>query len=98
MRVGRAQGEIRQALVGGLEAGRGTTRELALRTGVGVTAAMRTLDNMRRAGDICVVETARVPGVRRPVPVYDLARREDAAPPGYDWSLVTCWAQFPASA
>lgn len=93
----RPPGEIREALWRGFESGPATTRELAMRTGVGVSAARMTLDNMRRAELVQVVHEVRVPGVRRPVPVYDrhTAAAERA---GLDWSLVTCWAQFPQAA
>lgn len=69
----RPRGEIRVVLVEGLHRGPATTRELAMRTQVGLQSAMRTLDNMRRAGEAVVVRRERVPGVSRPVPVYELA-------------------------
>lgn len=90
-------GEIRQRLHEMLSAGRGTTRELAARSNVGLQAAMYTLDNMRRAGVVFVADEVRVPGVKRPVPVYDLRRCESARDDGRDWSLITCWAQFPTA-
>ncbi len=91
-------GEIRQRLHEVMSAGRGTTRELAARSNVGLQAAMYTLDNMKRAGVVFVADEVRVPGVKRPVPVYDL-RRDGCEPAatGLDWSLITCWAQFPAN-
>lgn len=92
----RPPGEIREALWRGFESGPATTRELAMRTGVGVSAARMTLDNMRRAELVAVVDEVRLPGVKRPVPVYD--RQAAAERPGLDWSLVTCWAQFPQAA
>lgn len=102
----RPAGEIRAALWGGLQEGPGTTRELVQRTGVGVAAARWTLDNMCRAGVVEVVQEVRVPGVRRPVPVYgptgqaEPARRQRADGPHAhtDWTLVRCWAQFPTTA
>lgn len=95
----RCRGEIRERLAEGLSAGAGTTREIAARTGVGREVARRTLDNMRRAAEVVIVDLARVPGVRRPVPVYGLADEQArAAEPAYDWSLVTSWASWPTDA
>jgi hypothetical protein len=65
-----------------------------MRTGVGVTMAMKTLDRMVRAGQAEVVDTVRVPGVKRPVPVYGIAESK-AADDGMNWDLITCWAQWP---
>ena len=91
------RGEIRNTLQLGLLAGRGTTRELAQRTGVGVTKAMHTLNDMVRAGEVVKLDTVRVAGVKRPVPVYDLATAP-AASRGVNWDLITCWAQWPGQA
>lgn len=99
----RPPGELRQALCDGLALGPATTRELAMRTCMGLDAARWTLDNMRRGGLVQVVDQVRVPGVRRPVPVYgrasEQAKTARAAVPHeqIDWSLVRCWAQFPAA-
>lgn len=96
----RPRGEIREVLARGLELGVGNTRELAMRTGVGVTAAMRTLDNMRRSGEVVVVREDPMPGVKRRVPVYGLAGIS-AAPSqasSTNWDLITCWAQWPVEA
>jgi len=94
------RGEVRDALCLALKAGDGMTRELAMRSGVGVTSAMYTLRNMVQAGEARVVDLARVPGVKRPVPVYGLALDDDdgAGDGGIDWSLITCWGQWPAAA
>lgn len=93
------RGEIRDTLSMALSAGVGTTRDLALRSGVGVSAAMYTLRNMVQAGEAEVVSTTRVPGCKRPVPVYGLVDGDDAANDGgINWDLVTCWAQWPAQA
>lgn len=99
----RPRGEIREVLARGLQVGAGHTRELALRTGVGVTAARRTLDNMRRAGEAVVLREVRMQGVRRPVPVYGLAGTPDAPAPAAaglaaGCALVSCWARCPAEA
>jgi hypothetical protein len=91
------RGEIRNTLQLGLMAGRATTRDLAHRTGVGVSSAMFTLRNMVVAGEVVRVDTARVPGVKRPVPVYDLADA-DTSGGGTNWDLITCWAQWPGQA
>jgi len=49
-----------------------TSRVLAARACVGYEAARHTLDNLVRAGVADKPGTTRVPGVRRPVPVYAL--------------------------
>lgn len=92
----RPRGEIREVLALALGSCVGNTRELAMRTGVGITAARRTLDNMCRAGDATVVREDRIPGVKRPVPVYGPGG--PVAPSGPNWDLVTCWAQWPVDA
>lgn len=94
------RGEIRDALGMALKGGHGTTRDLAMRSGVGVSAAMYTLRNMVDAGEACRLPPVRVPGVKRPVPVYGPAEHDDAANEdgGINWDLVTCWSQWPAQA
>lgn len=84
----RPQGDQRTCIAEGLRAGPGKTRELAARTGIAEQAARRTLDNMRKAGQVVVVDAERVPGVCRPVPVYDLAERH-RTPAG--WVPLQCW-------
>ena len=91
-----ARGDVRDALSTALRGGHGITRDLALRSGVGVTSAMYTLRNMVAAGEARVVDTVRVPGVKRPVPVYGHAADDEAADGGINWDLITCWAQWPA--
>lgn len=87
------RGEVRNTLQQGLLAGQATTRDLALRTGVGVTKAMYTLRDMVMAGEAVVAHTVRVPGVKRPVPVYGLTEQALDTEPGV--ALVTCWIQWP---
>ena len=70
--MARPRGEIRLALLRALESGQGTTRELAQRSGVGISATMLTLGNMCTAGEVCKPCRVRRPGVNRPVPVYAL--------------------------
>jgi len=76
--MARPRGEIRQVLFNALREGpASTTRELAARAGVGITAAMDTLNNMVKAGEVVVLHSARRPGVKRPVPVYSIAPATD---------------------
>jgi predicted ArsR family transcriptional regulator len=77
--MARPRGELRTALHEALKAGQGTTRELAARSGVGMTASMRTLDNMVTAGEVEKASAVRVPGVKRPVPVYALRESQASA-------------------
>ena len=90
----RPRGEVRNYLSLALQAGPGTTRDLAMRTGVGLTKAMYTLKDMVRAGEAAVLSSVRVDGCRRPVPVYG-ADESTADDDGMNWDLVTCWAQWP---
>lgn len=72
--MARPRGEIRQVLFNTLREGpASTTRELAARAGVGIAAAMGTLNNMVRAGEVVIVRSVRRSGVKRPVPVYAIA-------------------------
>lgn len=90
------RGDVRQALSVALKGGDGMTRELAMRSGVGVTCAMYTLRNMVQAGEVRVVRSAKVAGVKRPVPVYGMADDDAAASAGgINWDLITCWGQWP---
>jgi hypothetical protein len=94
----RPRGEFRALLADAFGSGvTGTTRDLAMRTGIGISATMVTLDNMRRTGEAAVVDTVRIAGVKRPVPVYGRPASASASP-AQDWSLITCWAQFPGAA
>lgn len=97
----RPQSEIRVTLAAALVDGKGTTKQLAQRTGWSIGMTRRALDSMCTAGDVQKVERIRVPGVKRPVPVYARAVRPDDAAPrsaaGVD--LITAWARLgqPAS-
>ena len=75
----RPHSEIRVLLAAAMVDGGGTSRELARRVCASHGLAMRTLDNMVRAGDARKARAVRVPGVKRPVPVYERAMRADAA-------------------
>ena len=71
----RPAGEIRQALLQACKAlarpEQGPTlRELAAHARVGIDAATDTVKNMRRAGDLHVPRTRRVPYRNRPVAEY----------------------------
>lgn len=92
------RGEVRDALCMALKGGAGTTRDLAMRSGAGVTSAMYTLRNMVQAGEVRQLDPVRVPGVKRPVPVYGLVDDDAVDDGGIDWSLITCWGQWPAAA
>lgn len=90
----RPQSEIRVTLAAALIDGGGTTRQLAQRTGWSIGMTRRALDNMCTAGDVRKAARVRVPGVKRPVPVYERSTRaDDAARPdraGVD--LIMAWA------
>ena len=47
--------------------------QLAQRTGWSIGMTRRALDNMCTAGDACKPRSVRMPGVKRPVPVYERA-------------------------
>ena len=47
-----------------------TWREISARACVGFAAGRRTIDNMRRAGELGVVGALKVEGVRRPMSLY----------------------------
>lgn len=63
-----------------------TVREIAARACVGYLSAMRTIDNMRRAGHLCVVRKRRVAHCNRklaefaPADAALHAEQHDAAP------------------
>jgi hypothetical protein len=90
----RPRGELRQAAERALLAGRATSREAAERTQVAYDAMRVALDNAVRAGDVVKVEPRRVPGVKRPVPVYALAT---ASSSDAGLALATCWAEWPCT-
>lgn len=96
---GRPQGEIRIAMRDGLGDGPGVARALAQRAGVGLAAARITLSNMVRSGEARIVDRVRVPGVKRPVPLYDLTPQQALIPPGgdLDWAVLDCWAKSPSA-
>src|SRR4051812_21248800 len=71
----RPTGEVRQALAQAAAAlttreSSPTLLELARHSQVGFMAARRTVDNMRRAGDLVVVRTRKVDYRNRPVAEY----------------------------
>ena len=66
----RPRGEPRELLAEEIRQLPGTARDLATRTQIGFEVARRTLDNMVRAGEATKLDPVRVPGVKRPVPVY----------------------------
>ena len=91
----RPQSEIRVTLSAALVDGEGTTKQLAQRTGWSIGMTRRALDNMVTAGDVCKPHTVRVPGVKRPVPVYARSMRQaDAAQGGggVGVDLIMAWA------
>lgn len=69
----RPRGDCRVATKAALGAGRGTTVDLAVRTGWAVPHTRRALDAMCRSGEAVVAGHVRRDGVRRPVPVYESA-------------------------
>lgn len=97
----RPQSEVRVTLAAALVDGGGTTTQLAQRTGWSIGMTRRALDNMVTAGDACKPRTVRVPGVKRPVPVYERALRpaDAAACSGYAGvDLIMAWAGLAAPA
>jgi len=97
----RPQSEIRVTLTAALVDGPGTTRQLAQRTGWAIGDTRRALDNMVTAGDACKPRSVRMPGVKRPVPVYARAvRAADAAAgdQGGALDLILAWAGLPVPA
>lgn len=97
----RPHSEIRVTLAAALLDGPGTTRQLAQRTGWSIGLTRCALDNMVRAGDAEKHESVRMPGVKRPVPVYRRALRHldvQAANQSPYQSLIEAWAQRPVAA
>ena len=90
----RPQSEIRVTLAAALVDGKGTTKQLAQRTGWSIGMTRMALHNMWCAGDVEKIEQIRVPGVKRPVPVYARATRAlDAATCGSTGvDLIRAWA------
>lgn len=70
--MARPCGSQRKALLEALALGPGTSRELAERAGLSADDAMQVLNNMVRKGvpQALVLRHERVPGCKRPVPVY----------------------------
>lgn len=90
----RPQSEIRVTLAAALLDGPGTCRQLAQRIGASVGITRMALDNMVRAGDAAKVDPVRMPGVKRPVPVYARAIRQadaDAANDTPYQTLIAAW-------
>lgn len=72
----RPHSEVRVDLAAALVDGAGTCKQLAQRTGWSIDRTRTALNNMVGAGDARKPRSVRVPGVRRPVPVYERAVRE----------------------
>ena len=73
--MGRPSGKDRQAILGALAQGEGTSRQVAERTGIEQKLVLRALNNLTRKGrgqQVQVVRQERVRGCKRPVPVYAL--------------------------
>ena len=95
----RPASEIRMALAAALMDGPGTCRQLAQRTQGSVAIVREALNNMVRAGDARKASSVRVPGVKRPVPVYARAVRSvdlAAANESPFVSLIDAWMARPA--
>ncbi len=75
----RPQSEVRLAVAAALIDGRGSVRQLAVRTGWSVGAVRTALDNMERAGDVRVIDTQPQRGSKRWVPVYARVLLDDPA-------------------
>lgn len=87
------RGEVRKVLFDAMADAPGTSRDLATRTQCGFTVAMWTLRNMVTAGEVEKLQPVRVPGVKRPVPVYGICTRDRGSQPGSDLQAVlrTWW-------
>lgn len=96
----RPHSEIRLDLSAALVDGGGTTKQLAQRTGWSIGMTREALNNMCNAGDAHKPRSVRVPGVKRPVPVYERACRaadlQAAAEPYI--SLIAAWGRPVAGA
>ena len=93
----RPQSEVRVTLGAALVDGAGTCKQLAQRTGWSIGLTRTALNNMVAAGDACKPRSVRVPGVRRPVPVYERAvRTEDQAANDEPFrTLMQAWLGVP---
>lgn len=99
--VSRPYSEIRLDITAALLDGPGTCRELALRTGWSLGLVRVCLRNMVAAGAAINLPPVRVPGVRRPVPVYARAPERAFAREPADGirDLIAAWAGLqPAAA
>lgn len=91
----RPRGEIRAALSAASErmATPFTWRDLASTACVGFDAARQVVRDMQRAGELVQQgEYARVPGVNRPMALYQRPAASETASPGL--ALANCWAEF----
>jgi len=94
----RPQSEIRCDIAAALMDGPGTTKQLAQRTGWSIGMTRAALNNMVTAGDACKHGSVRVAGVKRPVPVYARAMRdEDVAFHGAEplAAVLSAWKRWP---
>lgn len=92
----RPMSEVRVSLASALMDGPGTCKQLAQRTGWSIGLTRRALDNMVTAGDACKPRSVRVPGVKRPVPVYARALRAVDLASANDSpyiSLIAAWSR-----
>lgn len=94
----RPQSEIRVCLSAALVDGPGTTKQLAQRTGWSIGLTRRALDNMVTAGDAHKPHSVRVPGVKRPVPVYERAPLAATTHHEPMASLIAAWVGRPMEA
>lgn len=97
----RPQSEIRVDLAAALVDGPGTCKQLAQRTGWAIGMTREALNNMVRAGQACKPSTVRVPGVKRPVPVYarpPVQAFDPASRPGHVAlsGVLSAWTRWPA--
>lgn len=95
----RPQSAIRVDLAAALVDGGGTTKQLAQRTGWSIGLTREALNNMVRSGDARKVQPVRVPGVKRPVPVYEKATRvRECIQPGHQalGAVLAGWQRWPA--
>lgn len=97
--MSRPYSEIRLDLTAALLDGPGTCRDLAKRTGWSIGLVRVCLRNMVAAGAAVNLDPVRVPGVRRPVPVY--ARAPERAflrePDSGIRDLIAAWAGLPTA-
>lgn len=94
--MARPCGAQRKALLEALDEAPGTSGQLARRAGIDATTVWRTLDNMVRRGvpQAVVLRHERVPGVKRPVPVYGRLHDPDRADAANDAGVAAAFAQI----